>query len=82
MNDASWLMTNEHCINSKQKALNTDYEFMYETSGGKDCNSAGVHDYVVGHSIYDADENYDVYFDANNDWAFVKLKGDPAKVHG
>jgi len=73
-------ITNQHCIRSEKQALNADYVFDYEVEGGGDCNRANRRDHSASEVTYEASELVGVSW--INDWALVKLSGNPVSKHG
>jgi hypothetical protein len=70
------LLTNEHCFQSKDEALDTDYEFMFEVSGGGDCTTQVGREATSGSVKYDASELLAISKDY--DYALVRLIEDPS----
>jgi hypothetical protein len=73
------LITNEHCISNQNEALNSDFEFMYESSNGN-CQRGGVHEPTSGRVVYNALEL--VAASARHDYAIIRLEGDPNSEYG
>lgn len=77
--DSNMLITNQHCIKTEADALNTDYEFMAQTTTCDDTTGACP---LCGPSgtVYKATAL--LHVDESTDIAVVQLDGDPAQVYG
>jgi V8-like Glu-specific endopeptidase len=75
------LITNEHCIGSEDDAMNAQYLFDLENkSAEKDCNAHNGAQGFLPADNYEAMEF--LALDVTNDWALVRLKGNPIGKYG
>lgn len=73
-------ITNEHCIQNAEQALDADYIFDYEVEGGGDCNRANRRERSTSEVTYEASDFVGVSW--KDDWALIKLSGNPVSKHG
>lgn len=73
-------VTNEHCIRNENEALTADFIFDYEAEGGADCNKANLRDRSTSHVIYEGSELLAI--SKKDDYALIKLAGNPTSRHG
>ena len=73
------LITNQHCIKTEEDALNTDFEFLAETTS---CDDTSGNCPLCGPQgkVYKATSL--LYVDQPHDLALIQLDGNPSEVYG